>query len=290
MQRHCPPPSLPSVVRRCSPSLCRSAALRPRVLQSASAVPGVSTGGAPLLGAGYVGGPAGPFNYLNHPGTAYLGSSSPRIYDSFAATNTGNLNTTYANGPDFAKNNVFGTAITANYDVTDSLALKSITAYRQITWNIGTDLDGTPETLQEVTDEQHQFQVSEEFQVLGKALDNKLNYVAGLYAFKEFGHVHDFVPFESLLFVIDQANDVTNIDYAAFFHGDYRLDDHWGFTAGGRFTEAKTSFLGGQSDLNDFPFFGAPTRSSAISPTFPTARPGTSSIPRSASSITSPTT
>jgi len=221
-----------------------------------SAVPGVSTGGAPLLGAGYVGGPAGPFNYLNHPGTAYLGSSSPRIYDSFAATNTGNLNTTYANGPDFAKNNVFGTAITANYDVTDSLALKSITAYRQITWNIGTDLDGTPETLQEVTDEQHQFQVSEEFQVLGKALDNKLNYVAGLYAFKEFGHVHDFVPFESLLFVIDQANDVTNIDYAAFFHGDYRLDDHWGFTAGGRFTEAKTSFLGGQSDLNDFPFFG----------------------------------
>jgi iron complex outermembrane receptor protein len=219
-------------------------------------IPGVSIGGAALLGAGYVGGPAGPYNYSNHPGTAYLGSNQPRIWDSFAATNTGNIDTTYANGPDFARNDVFGTAITTNYQLNDAIELKSITAYRQIKWNIGTDLDGTPETLQEVTDEQHQFQISEEFQVLGKALDNRLNYAAGLYAFKEAGHVHDFVPFEGLLYVADLANDVTNVDYAAFFHTDFRLDDHWGFTAGGRFTDAQTYFLGGQADLNNFPYFG----------------------------------
>jgi iron complex outermembrane receptor protein len=219
-------------------------------------IPGVSIGGAALLGAGYVGGPAGPFNYLNHPGTSYLGSNQPRIWDSFAATNTGNIDTSYANGPDFARNDVWGLSATATYDLTDTLQLKSITGYRQIKWNIGTDLDGTPETLQEVTDAQHQWQVSQEFQALGKALDGKLNYVGGLYYFKEAGYVHDFVPFESLLFVQDQANDVTNQDIAAFIHADYRLNESLGFTAGGRFTSVKTDFLGGQSDLNNFPFFG----------------------------------
>jgi len=219
-------------------------------------IPGVSIGGAALLGAGYVGGPAGPYNYLNHPGTAYLGTNQPRIWDSYAAANTGNIDTTYANGPDFARNDVFGFSATAVYDLSDTLQLKSISGYRQISWNIGTDLDGTPETLQEVTDRQHQFQVSEEVQLLGKALDKRLNYVAGLYYFKEAGYVHDFVPFESLLFVDDLANDVTNTDYAAFFHGDFRLNDRWGFTAGGRYTDVQTKFLGGQSDLNNFPFFG----------------------------------
>jgi len=34
-----------------------------------------------------------------------------------------------------------------------------------------------------------------------QAARGKLNYVGGLYYFKEAGYVHDFVPFESLLFV-----------------------------------------------------------------------------------------
>lgn len=221
-------------------------------------IPGLSIGGAPLIGAGYVGGPPGPYNYANvAAGLPYLGTNQPRIWDSFAATNTGNIDTTYGNGPDFARNDVFGFSLTGVYNLTDALTLKSITGYRQIKWNIGTDLDGTPETLQEVTDAQHQWQVSQEFQLLGKALDNRLNYVGGLYYFKEAGYVHDYVPFEGLLYVFDQSNDVTNTDYAAFIHADYALTDHWGLTAGGRYTNAQARFLGGQSDLNNFPFFGA---------------------------------
>jgi iron complex outermembrane recepter protein len=216
-------------------------------------VPGLSVGGAPLLGAGYVGGPAGPYNINNHPGTAYLGTNQPRIWFDLAATQTGNIDTTYSTGPNFARNDVFGGSATAVYHINEGLDLKSITGYRQIKWNIGTDLDGTPETFQEVTDAQHQWQVSQEFQLLGRALDNNLNYVAGLYYFKEAGYVHDYVPFESILFVYDAQNDVQNEDYAAFLNLDYRLGN-WGFTAGGRFTHVKTDFVGGQSDLNSFPF------------------------------------
>jgi len=240
--------------------------------QPRARVPGLSIGGAPLLGAGYVGGPPGPYNAGNvAKGLPYLGTNQPRIWFDYAATDTGNIDTNYGDGPNFARNDVFGGSATGLYHLTDTLDLKSITGYRQIKWNIGTDLDGTPETFQEVTDAQHQWQVSQEFQLLGRALNNDLNYVAGVYYFKEAGFVHDYVPFESLLFVYDQANDVENQDYAAFLNLDYRLGN-WGFTAGGRFTRVKTDFLGGQSDLNSFPFGSGlwPT----VSPTIPVAAGG----------------
>ena len=222
-------------------------------------VPGLSTGGAALLGAGYVGGPAGPFNYatyLTNP-SAYLGSQQPRLYDYPGANQTGNIDTTYANGPDFANNDYFGFSLTAQHEFNDSLSFKSISGYRQIAWRIGTDLDGTPETLQEVTDHQHQWQVSQEFQLNGKAFNDALNYVGGLYYFEEAGFVHDYVPFESLLYVYDIQNDANNKNTAVFLHADYKLTDQLSFTAGGRYTLVDESFVGGQGDLNCFPYGSA---------------------------------
>jgi iron complex outermembrane recepter protein len=219
-------------------------------------IPGLSTGGAPLLGAGYVGGPPGPFNAANIGTPGYLGSNSPRLYFDYAATQTGSIDSTYANGPDFAKLDSFGGSVTAQYELSDTMTLKSISGYRQIAWLIGTDLDGTPETLQEVTDHQHQWQVSQEFQLLGKEFDDRLNYVAGLYYFEEAGYVHDYVPFESLLYVYDFQNDVNNKNEAAFVHADYKITDQLGFTAGGRYTDVQEEFIGGQGDLNDFPASG----------------------------------
>ncbi|HEY1724810.1 MAG TPA: TonB-dependent receptor [Steroidobacteraceae bacterium] len=224
--------------------------------QPRAQVPGISRGAPPLLGAGYVGGPAGPYNYLNHPGTTYLGSASPYPWWGPEAVNTGNINTTYAaDGPDFARYNVYGDALTGTYNLTDTLTLKSITAYRTISWQIGTSLQGSPgDGMQSVTDKQHQWQVSQEFQLLGKMFDDRLNYVAGLYYFNEAGYVHDYVPFEGLLYVYDADNDIENKDIAAFIHGDFKLTKQISFTAGGRYTDVGTYFKGGQGDLNSFPY------------------------------------
>ena len=236
-------------------------------------VPGLAIGGSPLLGAGYVGGPAGPYNYNDHPGTAYLGSAYPRIYDDYAATDTGSYDTTYGSGPDFARNDVFGFSASGEYELSDSLSLKSISAYRQTDWRIGTDLDGTPEILLQVTDHQHQWQVSQEFQLLGTDFNDALHWVTGLYYFHESGFVHDFVPFEGLLDVYDgAANDVENKDYAAYFHADYKLDRFWSFTVGGRYTDAQTYFIGGQGDLNSFPFGSSLWQ--IVGPTIPAAAGG----------------
>ena len=216
-----------------------------------------SVGSPPLLGAGYVGGPVGPFNILNTGGVPYEGSTSPRLWwGAPGSYNTGNINTTYAaDAPDFAKYDVYGGGLTGVYEINDALTAKSITAYRTITWQIGTALDGVPgDTFQSVTDHQHQWQISQEFQLLGKALDDKLNYVTGLYYFNEGDYVHDYVPFEGLLYVYDVQNNVDNQDIAAFVHADYKLTNQISFTAGARYTDVVADFIGGQSDLNSFPF------------------------------------
>ena len=202
------------------------------------------TGGAALGGAGYVGGPDG--------GQAL--SPNPRIYWDFAATDTGDIDKTYANGVSFAKNDGYGLSLTFDWDVGEDMTLRSITGYREIDWKVGIDLDGTPESIQEVTDHQQQDQFSQEFQLLGKVLDDRLNYVLGLYYFTEDGFVHDFVPFEGLLYVYDYQNDVDTESYAAFLHADFEVTDRLTLIAGGRYTEEDKSFIGGQADLNGFSY------------------------------------
>src|SRR5256885_4000914 len=63
-------------------------------------VTGVQTCALPIC-------PPGPFNYNNHPSTGYLGSNQPRLYFDYTAANTGNIDTSYSNGPDFARYDAF---------------------------------------------------------------------------------------------------------------------------------------------------------------------------------------
>jgi iron complex outermembrane receptor protein len=202
------------------------------------------TGGAALGGAGYVGGPNG--------GQAL--SPTPRIFWDFAATDTGDIDKTYANGVSFAKNDGYGLSMTFDWDIGEDLTFRSITGYREIDWKVGIDLDGTPESIQEVTDHQEQDQFSQEFQLLGKMFDDQLNYVFGLYYFTEDGFVHDFVPFEGLLYVYDYQNDVDTESYAAFLHADFEVTDKLTLIAGGRYTWEDKKFIGGQADLNGFTY------------------------------------
>jgi iron complex outermembrane receptor protein len=210
---------------------------------------GLATGGAPLGGAGYVGGPV-PYT----PGGVEGNPSgpSPRIYWNFENTDTGDIDKTYANGPSFARYNAWGSSITLDFEISDSMSFKSITGARGIDWKIGVDLDGLPETIQEVTDHQAQKQFSQEFQLAGQAIGDKLDYVAGLYWFQEEGFVHDFVPFGSTLYIYDVANDVDTKAYAAFFHTDYKFSDRFGVSVGARYSKDDKKFEGGQADLDGY--------------------------------------
>jgi len=214
----------------------------------ATGAPLLAPGGAAMGGAGYVGGPI-PYGSPGNPSSA-----APRIYWNFANTQTGDIDTTYASGPSFAKYDAYGASVTVDVELNDNMTFKSITGWRGIRWRVGVDLDGTPESIQEVTDEQKQHQLSQEFQLAGKAMDGKLDYVAGLYWFTEKGFVHDFVPFGGSLYVYDVANDVDTKSYAGFFHADYKLNDQIGLTIGARYSKDDKKFEGGQSDLDGFTY------------------------------------
>ena len=211
----------------------------------------LATGGAPLGGAGYVGGPV-PYT----PGGVAGNPSgpSPRIYWNFENTDTGDIDKTYATGPSFARYTAWGGSITLDWSLSESTAFKSITGARGIDWKVGVDLDGLPETIQEVTDHQAQQQFSQEFQLTGQAFDDKLDYVVGVYYFQEEGFVHDFVPFGSTLFIYDVANDVDTKSYAAFFHADYNFNDSFGLSLGARWSKDDKKFEGGQADLDGYAY------------------------------------
>jgi iron complex outermembrane recepter protein len=211
---------------------------------------GLATGGAPLGGAGYVGGPV-PYT----PGGVAGNPSgpAPRIYWNLANTDTGDIDKTYSTGPSFARYSAWGASVTLDYEFSEAMSFKSITGARGIDWKIGVDLDGLPETIQEVTDHQAQKQFSQEFQLTGTFGDN-LDYVAGLYYFQEEGFVHDFVPFGSTLFIYDVENDVDTVSYAGFFHVDYSFNDAFGISLGARYSKDDKKFRGGQADLDGYSY------------------------------------
>jgi iron complex outermembrane receptor protein len=163
---------------------------------------------------------------------------------------TGDIDRSYANGNNFSKLETYGVAGTISFDVSDDVQLKSITAYRELHWLVGMDLDGSPLNFLHTSFEMNQWQFSEELQLLGQLLDNKLNYVFGAYYFKEKGDLHDYVTFAEGLLQVDGPNDLATENYAFFGQIDWRINDLIGITAGGRYTHENKTFEGFQSDVN----------------------------------------
>jgi len=188
------------------------------------------------------------------PGLPSLFDSPNLVPISPETTQTGNIDTTYANGPNYAKFDTEGVGLTAAWVLNENMTLKSITGYRHITWSIGIDLDGSADhgNLLTVTDKQQQQQFTQEFQLVGNAMDSRLNYVVGLYYFYENGFVHDWVPFDGGLLAVDDSglNLVRTSSYAAFAHADYKINDMFSVSVGARYSVEDKYFVGGQQDLN----------------------------------------
>lgn len=174
----------------------------------------------------------------------------------------------YATGNSFSNMRVYGFTGTVEFDVSETIALKSITGYRNLRWSSGLDLDNSPVAILEPSFSLSQNQFSQELQLIGNTLDEKLNFVLGGYYFRETGKMRDFVTFADGLLQIIGPNDLKTKNYAVFGQVDWRLNDLIGLTVGGRYTHEDKEFSGGQSDANGFnyklfncPVYGEPCRS-----------------------------
>ncbi len=163
---------------------------------------------------------------------------------------TGDIDTTYATGNNVARLENYGVHLTLDFDLAENTALKLISAYRHLDWDVGMDLDGSPLNFLHTSFTTDQWQFSQEAQITGSFLDDRVRYVVGGYYFVEEGDLHDFVTFAEGLLQVDGPNYLKTKNYAGFGQIDFDVTEWLTITAGGRYTHEEKQFEGAQSDRN----------------------------------------
>ena len=156
----------------------------------------------------------------------------------------------YSTGISFSKLEAPGAAVTADWQITDAMHLKSISAYRELDWSSGGDADGAPIEILEGSFTMTQHQLSEELHLYGTALSERLRWLLGAYYFDEGGRLVDYVTAPGGLLQVLGPNALDTEALAAFANVNFRFSDRWGLTVGLRATHEKKEFEGGQEDLN----------------------------------------
>ncbi|MFK8018799.1 MAG: TonB-dependent receptor [Pseudomonadales bacterium] len=75
-------------------------------------------------------------------------------------------------------------SLNVTYDISDTLSIKSVSSYAEYSDELFRDIDGTPRPVMEVAFAPKDYEVfTQEIQLIGSAMDGRLNYTTGLYYF-----------------------------------------------------------------------------------------------------------
>jgi iron complex outermembrane receptor protein len=136
---------------------------------------------------------------------------------------------------------MWGVSLETNWDVTEWMSLKSITAYRDIDAYSARDGDGTPYQVFHTQDPFEQDQFSQELQFSGATED--LKWLVGLYYFEEDADNPNPVQLpEPTIGKIISGGKVDNDNFAVFSQVTYSLGEQWDLTAGIRYTDETKRF------------------------------------------------
>lgn len=164
-----------------------------------------------------------------------------------------NPDRSYATGANFDKVKNWGLNLQFEYDLSDALQVKSITAYRKLDSTFGADIGGAPFQTLAPSFETNEKQFSQEIQLSGEAMEGNWNFLLGAYYFHEMGTQIDLVPFMGLIQINSPDNDFDTKSYAVFMHNNIDIiPDVLGITLGARYTWENKKFTGAQRDENNF--------------------------------------
>ena len=122
------------------------------------------------------------YNGLVAPG---LGIAAPNGVSSVNASwRTADIDQTWAGGPSVNDLDARGASLTVDWDL-GAVAIKSITAYRELEALFARDGDNTPFTFRETINDDDQDQFSQELQLAGTSFDDRLTWLVGAYYFDE---------------------------------------------------------------------------------------------------------
>lgn len=159
---------------------------------------------------------------------------SPNCYDNRYVDSDQNQGTAEA----LSKTDLWGVSATVAYEFSDSLTLKSITAWRDLDAVFARDGDHSPQRISQFHDTLDQQQFTQEFQLLGTR--DKINWIVGAYYFTEDGNNVNTLDFTVSNFRSGGAFD--NEALAAFAQLTYDFTEQWHLTVGGRYTDETKKF------------------------------------------------
>ncbi|PCI54579.1 MAG: TonB-dependent receptor [Alphaproteobacteria bacterium] len=135
---------------------------------------------------------------------------------------------------------VWGISAILDWDISESVSFKSITAYRSVVGYWTRDSDHTPASITQTKNFWDQSQFSQELQLQGIAAEGKVKWVVGAYYSDESGDHLDLVEILDAYFASGALVDGNSL--AFFGQATYDISDALSFTAGLRWTEDKKKF------------------------------------------------
>ncbi len=134
------------------------------------------------------------FNAIGAPFLAARdGLPAGAVFDERWVTN--DPTSTWASGPVNDDGDVWGVSATVDWSITDKTRLKSISSWREMELHFGSDLDNTPFDFAQTNQRNRQDQFAQEVQLAGLAFDDRLDWLAGIYYFRETGDDSNDVHF-----------------------------------------------------------------------------------------------
>jgi iron complex outermembrane receptor protein len=150
--------------------------------------------------------------------------------------------------PAYSETDVFGLSATLDFNLSDTLAIKSITAYRELDSDFARDGDHSPHRISQFEDTLDQEQFTQELQLIGT--HDRLDWILGAYYFSEDGNNVNTLDFTVSNF--RSGGQFDNTAWAAFAQATYDVTDKLHLTLGGRYTDEDKSFTPDQIIYNNY--------------------------------------
>ena len=142
-------------------------------------------------------------------------------------------------GATFERMRILGHALTLSWELDSNNTLKSISARRDMQWDDGLDLDGSPLPVAYTSRLSDYRQTSQELQLVGAR--DRWKYVGGLYYFEDDGFTDNPQTFFFGTFNFDSRYGFTTEAWSGFGQVDFAATEALTLTAGVRFNREKKS-------------------------------------------------
>ena len=179
-----------------------------------------------------------------------------------ASTIPGDLDATFATGPNGTELDVWGTSAILEYDF-GFFKAKSVTAYRETDGFFNRDADNSPFAITETSNfDYRQEQFTQELQLFGSAFNDRLDWTGGLFFLKETGNDFLTVTLPAAFGTVNNFTEIDNTSFAAYAQGTFNITEDLRVTGGVRYTDDSKEYFvpeNGGAVLNGFAgVFGAP--------------------------------